>query len=274
MADLPRVIQTLTDLPEPLRDSLKEFYVPGSDKFSGKLVLAGVDPNVEALQGALQNERTQRATAISDVTSARTRVTELETEMDKLKRELGSAKKNGHKAPDDELVEQLKNLQETTGSQIKALQEQVQTERDARLNAEMTMRTQGHETAMRKAAIAGGASERTADDVVNRMRPLMKEKDGHFVPHKEDGTILLGRENNPTEPMSFEEVARGIIGQNPHLKKGSAGGGSGGGAEAPGVQGRFVLTKSEAKDPAVYRRMRDEAAKVGQFVEIVEDRII
>lgn len=263
---LPRVINSIEDLPEALREPLRDAYGAGTGDHAGKFVLLGTDPDVERLQGALTNERNQRAKAVTDLAAAGKQV-------DTLTADLAKSKKPPKDPGDEsELMQQFDSFKTASNSRIKVLEDQVRAERDARVGAEGTMREGQLLTDLHTASIAGGASEAAAPDVVSRMHRIIKEKDGKYVPTTKTGDVLLGKVKDPTQPMAWEELARGIVTESPHLGRQNRGGGSGGGAGGGEGSPSFTITQTEAKDPAIYRAKKAEAAKAGRELEIASDR--
>lgn len=66
------------------------------------------------------------------------------------------------------------------------------------------------------------------------------------------------------EMRQSEDFARAFDGA------GLSGGGMPPSGAGGGMPGTFALTREQAKDPAAYRRARTEAARLGQFIAIVE----
>lgn len=264
MADLPRVIENMDALPEPLREPMRDYYAPGSGDYAGKLVLRGTDPSVERLEGALSHEREQRSAAVKERDTFKTELEKLKTKPAK------DDPKPTKPSADGETVESLKqkleNVMQTSEERIAALEKQVNEERQIRTTKETELSEREHNEELRAAAKAAGASDVALDDVVARMQRMIKIKDGKRVPVNPDGSTRLGKERNPTQPMDWEELAAGVLKKAPHLARQNRGGGGGGGDQGddqPSAGDFVAITKAEAKDPEVWRAKRAEADKRG-----------
>lgn len=89
------------------------------------------------------------------------------------------------------------------------------------------------------------------------------------VPKNADGTVKIGKDG--TTPMALDEwfsVARSELADLFEPNRGAGAAHSSGTQQGAG--GRFVLTREQAKDFAVYKRAAAEAEKAGQVVTVVD----
>jgi hypothetical protein len=78
--------------------------------------------------------------------------------------------------------------------------------------------------------------------------------------------ILYGKD--PTRPLQMEEWLKDEEKNSPHWFESSSGGQVPPGGPQPGGGGRFTLSREQAGNVATYRATKEQAAKVGQKVEI------
>lgn len=101
-------------------------------------------------------------------------------------------------------------------------------------------------------------------DVVARGKALFSiDEQGRPVARDADGNIIYAKDG--LAPMDFAEWARKLMAEAPHLFKASSGAGSGAAAGTGSPQGGrpVTITKEQARNPLLYRRAKEKAAKLG-----------
>jgi hypothetical protein len=121
---------------------------------------------------------------------------------------------------------------------------------------------------IRETAAKLGLVPHALEDAVTRAKGrFVVGDDGKAVARDDNGTLVMGKDGKT--PMGVSEWLEGMKEQAPHWfpapsGAGAAGGGSG--RKAGGV----VITKSDASDARKYQAAREQAAKAGVTVQIVD----
>lgn len=86
-----------------------------------------------------------------------------------------------------------------------------------------------------------------------------------------DGRPRLKDDGSPVSVGELvDEIRRSPVFGRAFDGSGLAGSGTPPGGTASAAPGAFLLTRDQARDPAAYRRLRDEAARAGRFPTIVD----
>ena len=122
---------------------------------------------------------------------------------------------------------------------------------------------------VQKAAAELGVVPTALDDVVQRAATVFQlDDDSNAVARDKNGVVKMGK--NGKDPMSVAEWLDTMRESAPHWYPGSSGGGATGGAGKKGSgSGGFTITREQARDHAVYKAAKAEAAKAGVSLQIV-----
>lgn len=109
-------------------------------------------------------------------------------------------------------------------------------------------------------------------DVANRLRLFWRfSDDGQMVPMRQgkDGQeIIWGRD--PTKPISMSEQIEALLKDVPVFSLPSSGGGASNGVSLSGNGRVIALNAEQARNPTLYREAKEQAAKAGLPLQIVE----
>ncbi len=105
------------------------------------------------------------------------------------------------------------------------------------------------------------------DAVAQLVQGSIRVEDGQMVVFDKDGKVAFGPKG---KPMTVQEAVDALREKKGKLFMQSSGGGATGGIGTRNSMGQFVLTREQAKDPQTYRRVREEAMKVGQMPTIID----
>ena len=263
---LKREYATLDEIPEGIRGH----YVEKDGKFVLDVEGPGAGDGDGKLKGALEKERKDRQA--------------LQNMLNDIKSKLGDA----DPAKAREALTALADLEEKAllGELPPGLQQKVdglvakRTERMAldhkKREEELTGENKTFKTkleellidnAIRTAAGKAGVRQTAIEDAVLLGKTVFRLKDGNPVPMKGE-EVLYGKEAN--KPMTMDEWLAERATDREHWFEPNVGGGAkppvGGGSRSAGKQ--FILSRDKAKDPAEYRKAKDEAAKAGQELVI------
>ena len=107
------------------------------------------------------------------------------------------------------------------------------------------------------------------DDAIARANGIFSLDDKDVaVARDASGALQIGKDGKT--PLSPHEWLDGMKEHAPHwfpTQKGAGAGGGPGGGEG----GNFTMSREQARDPQQYRAMKEQAAKVGQSVQITDD---
>jgi len=124
---------------------------------------------------------------------------------------------------------------------------------------------------VRSAASKVGLQDAAVEDAIFRAKNIFKVEDGKLVARDEKGNPLFGKDGK--SPRTMDEWLDGMKETAPHWFAKSQGAGNGGntpGGNTPGADGRFTLTREQAKDRNVWNQAKAEAAKAGATVTVVD----
>lgn len=173
---------------------------------------------------------------------------------------------------------------------VSGLTSALEKERKAARDAEKALRTADERHAADAARLRGALERHLADSAATAAVAAARGEPALLLPHVrpalavvEDGDdfavrVLGGdgeaRRRDDGEFLSVgdlvEELRRSPVFGRAFEASGLTGSGTPPTGAAGGTPGAFTLTREEARDPAAYRRLRDEAARAGQLPTIVE----
>jgi uncharacterized protein YukE len=196
-------------------------------------------------------------------------------ERDSLKQELAALRQELH-----ELNEALaRKAEEDTESKDSKAQDNGQAEPAAVKQLQERIRHLEEELAAKDKRLAEEVLERGLREAVSKIGEVFKDawpdviargkdlfsidEQGRPVARNADGSVLYGKDG--LAPLGFEEWARSLLAEAPHLFKASAGsGGTGGQGQGTGqANNPVVISKEQARNPLLYRRAKERAAKLG-----------
>jgi hypothetical protein len=269
---LPAIIDSLDSVPEAIRGH----YVAATDgDIKGKFVL-GVEErngfrldNPAPLRSSLEHAREdvrkakEALKAFGDLTPDGVR--DLQAQIEKLK---GGVQKDQLQAM---LDAELSKHRQTWDGERKGL-EGKSTRLDKMLRKTLV------DAAAADALTKAGVKPNMVRLLVNELRGIADVE----IPDADDGSPRVYLKNEAggrrtthrqgqTGDMSIEEWASDFA-RKDYPDAFDAGGASGGGKNGSGARqggGAFTISLADAKDPAKYRRVADEAAKAGQTLTIV-----
>ncbi len=190
---------------------------------------------------ALKQELAALRQELHELTEALARKDEEDTE--------SKTRDNGHAEPTavKQLQERIRHLEEELAAKNKRLAEEVL------------------ERGLREAVSKVGEVFKDAwPDVIARGKELFSiDEQGSPVARNADDSVRYGKDG--LTPLGFEEWAQGLLAEAPHLFKASAGsGGTGGQGQGAGQGGNpVVISKEQARNPLLYRRAKERAARLG-----------
>lgn len=261
MPQLKVVLATRAEV-EALPEAIRALYV----EKDGKFVLDADIEDVGGLKSALEKEREAGK--------------KLTKELNQLRADLAGADPAKAKAAlarlqeleDQDLIAKGE-VDKLVAKRVEALEKAKNADIEARdktiagLNGRLSELLVDNE--LRKVAEKRGVIPTAIDDFVERGKKLYRIQDGKAVPLKGDDVVYSAKKAN--EPMPMDEWAEGLVSSAPHLFSPSSGSGAGpGGGHRGGGAGAVRLTREQAKDPAQYRAAKEQAAKLGQDVEIAD----
>ncbi len=245
MAKLPAVVDALDAVPEPARG----FY----QEVDGRFVLDAdvrAHPETAALKSALDKERSGHKEKGGRVTALEQEIHELKARIEAAGGERGG-ERGGSDRPD------LEKLLKKREQELRAEYEPVVKERDT-LRATLTARERRGliETAARKAKI-----------MPDRFEDALLAAD-RFIEVKDGKAVVLDAEGDPTGMSLDKFFGEWFREQKPWLYEGAGGSGSGAKPGAGGGAGAIRLSKTDAKNPVLYRAARERAQKEGRPLEV------
>ena len=124
------------------------------------------------------------------------------------------------------------------------------------------------DNALRTAAVKAKVRTTAMEDIVLRGQKIWRLKDGVPVPMVGD---LVQYGTDPNKPMTMDEWVDGLSKDAPHLFEPSGGGGAQNNPNS-GQRGNMrILSREEARNPAIYRAAKEQAEKAGIQLQIASD---
>lgn len=252
-----------------LGDALKGEYQPQADG-TYLLSVEGVNgfalENVTGLKNTLATER-ENARKAGELVS---KFGDLDPE--KARDALGKVEKMSKWTPEEKVADQLKaQVAQVEGKYTAELKSKA--EREAKLHGIVTKLLVDSE--VRRVIADKGSATLLLPHMRDRIR--VEERNGEFVPVvvDEKGTPRISMKSGSSDPMGIEEyvlstkndkdLSHGWFGSG-HSGSGAAGSSSSG----AGGGGRFSISEADARaDPRAYQKVRAEAEKAGQQVEVI-----
>jgi hypothetical protein len=255
---LKRKIKSLEDVSEGLR----EFYTLQDD---GGYILDAEGEDVSGIKSALERERDNVDKAKKELAKLRSQYKGIDLdEYEKILTEAEQLKKKKllDSGQVDELIEQrlLKARKEMQEEQAKT-QEEKNVLRQ-RLEKELI------DNRLTELATQMGARPAALRDVKLRGQQTWRLNEHGDIEAHDGDRVLYGKD--PTQPLSMKEWLTEEFKESPYLLQESMGAGVPPGKSPGSVNGAYVLTKDQARDPQRYRAAKEAAAKAGQEMQIVE----
>lgn len=260
---------------DKLGDALKSEYKKGE---GGKYVLdvTEVDgyalDHIEPLKNSLERAKKERTALLDRVTA----IEDLEKDPKTAREALAKWKEIANWTPDEKIKAQIAEHVRQVEEKLKGENATVAKQRDGyRAVIDQALRKSAAEAAIAK---AGGKTKLLLHPVLDHLK--LEEKDGQFrtIVIGPDGTPRITRkkttDGEPVDaPMGLDELVESFK-NDPEFAPAFAGSGPGGaGTPQPGAAGAtsgYRISQADAQNPAKYRKAKDEAAKAGKSVEIVE----